>query len=227
MFANGGWIKSEGIPQGFDGAKLPAHGSPTHWQRGSWQEVAWAISANHGGGYSYRLCPADGNVTEECFQKTPLSFGNWSWILHADGTKSHKFAIKKTTVGTYPPGSEWARDPVPGCYECDARTTCGEPLPPVPGWAGWNSTWNRQVDCYARCDGSASSKALGHCPGATQFAEPVPDISGFGKYSWPWSVLDTVKVPSELPAGRYLLSWRWDCEESTQVWQNCADVIVQ
>ena len=24
--------------------------------------------------------------------------------------------------------------------------------------------------------------------------------------------------------GSYLLSWRWDCEESTQVWQNCADV---
>merc|ERR1712032_1265817 len=24
--------------------------------------------------------------------------------------------------------------------------------------------------------------------------------------------------------GTYLLSWRWDCEESTQVWQNCADI---
>ena len=27
-------------------------------------------------------------------------------------------------------------------------------------------------------------------------------------------------------AGEYLLSWRWDCEESTQVWQNCADVVL-
>jgi hypothetical protein len=27
-----------------------------------------AISANHGGGYSYRLCPADGTVNEACFQ---------------------------------------------------------------------------------------------------------------------------------------------------------------
>ncbi len=28
---------------------------------------------------------------------------------------------------------------------------------------------------------------------------------------------DEVEVPSDLPAGKYLLSWRWDCEESTQV----------
>ena len=35
-------------------------------------EAAWGIIANHGGGYSYRLCkvPAEGmsGITEECFQ---------------------------------------------------------------------------------------------------------------------------------------------------------------
>ena len=25
---------------------------------------------------------------------------------------------------------------------------------------------------------------------------------------------------------RYLLSWRWDCEESNQVFQNCADILI-
>ena len=25
-------------------------------------------------------------------------------------------------------------------------------------------------------------------------------------------------------AGPYLMSWGWDCEESIQVWQNCADI---
>eukprot|EP01045_Picozoa_sp_COSAG04_P054569 COSAG04_NODE_24459_length_321_cov_1.405405_1_plen_47_part_10 len=39
-------------------------------------EVIWQILANHGGGYQYRLCPADepGGLTEECFFRTPLAF---------------------------------------------------------------------------------------------------------------------------------------------------------
>jgi hypothetical protein len=51
-------------------------------------EVGWSVSANHGGGYSYRLCkvPEDGGkerLTEECFQQTPLSFvGITSWIQY-------------------------------------------------------------------------------------------------------------------------------------------------
>ena len=46
--------------------------------RGSTQEVAWLMDANHGGGYSYRLCkiPPEGRsgLTEECFQQGHLSF---------------------------------------------------------------------------------------------------------------------------------------------------------
>ena len=42
------------------------------------QEVAWYCGANHAGGYSYRLCKMPeggiGDVTEECFQQTPLEF---------------------------------------------------------------------------------------------------------------------------------------------------------
>jgi hypothetical protein len=44
---------------GVNGLELPAK-SPTVWPKGSTQEVAWAITANHGGGYSYRLCPKGG-----------------------------------------------------------------------------------------------------------------------------------------------------------------------
>ena len=29
-----------------------------------------------------------------------------------------------------------------------------------------------------------------------------------------------------LPAGEYVLGWRWDSEETAQVWSNCADVKV-
>jgi len=39
-----------------------------------------------------------------------------------------------------------------------------------------------------------------------------------------WHIHDEVNVPSNLPAGRYLLGWRWDCDCGLQMWSNCADV---
>ena len=48
-YGNGGQ-PPPGIKQGMDGLNLPTHGAPTVWKRGSVQPVAWAISANHGGG---------------------------------------------------------------------------------------------------------------------------------------------------------------------------------
>ena len=44
----------------------------TTWRQGGIEKVGWGILANHGGGYSYRLCKAGEQLTEECFQKTPL-----------------------------------------------------------------------------------------------------------------------------------------------------------
>ena len=286
-------------PQGFDGKLLPPVGSPEVWTRGGTAEVAWAIAANHGGGYSYRLCPADpvDAINEACFQSNQLDFaGNSSEILFGNGTRI-PFPRQTTREGTYPTGSEWARNPVPGCYLCDAYETCGPTIAPVGGgcstcttetechatnatstaackWTSeggkckvppdactgpataasceaegtqcqWitsgsdhgycrtNSTltppqaWDQQINCRADCDGGLASKALGSCPeGTAIFPEPVPGLSGWGKGGWKWSVADKVKVPTDLKAGPYLLSWRWDCEESVQVWQNCADVVL-
>jgi len=223
-YANGG-NPPPGIAQGFDGVKLPKM-TPVTWSRGSKVEVAWSISANHGGGYSWRLCKADGEISEECFQKIPLKFaGNTSAVIYSDGSRK-EFKMEKVTEGTYPQGSEWARDPVPGCYMCDAYTNCGSPLPPVPGKV--YSKWDEQVNCYAMCDGAGSSKAEGRCPeGTPQFPEASPGISGFGKHVWNWGILDWVMIPEDIQPGEYLLGWRWDCEESTQVWQNCADIIIK
>lgn len=319
MFTNGG-TPPRGVPQGMDGLKLAAM-TPTVWPRGSEQEVGWAISANHGGGYSYRLCKnVPGQVTEECFQKTPLKFvGNTSWIVYpGEGEKaaalqeglplkdacravssksqcgttysdnclkcdhstgkydcvqccpgcSQKtapggytycvcgappgppppppppppprvpFVNPSFTAGTFPAGSEWKRDPIPGCKNvatCQNQTyfeACGAPLPPQPGPNG--GAWDEQVNCYGNCDGSTASKATGQCPpGTNAFAAPVnPDGGFFSGFKggptmpWDWSVVDKVAVPAGLDAGHYLLSWRWDCEESTQVWQNCADIAI-
>ena len=44
------------------------------WKIGDVVDASWAVVANHGGGYQYRLCPKGEEQTEECFQKTPLEF---------------------------------------------------------------------------------------------------------------------------------------------------------
>ena len=96
----------------------------TEWAAGEEVEITWGISANHGGGYSFRLCPKPErlvDLTEECFQKLPLSFvGDQSYIQYGDynGTATpNRTAIpaRRTTSGTNPPGSQWAQIPIPPC----------------------------------------------------------------------------------------------------------------
>ena len=74
VYANGG-TPPAGVTLGFDGKNLPKTNlGPAKWQVGSVVEVAWAMAANHGGGYAYRLCRADGVVNEACFQSGHLEF---------------------------------------------------------------------------------------------------------------------------------------------------------
>jgi len=228
-YANGG-TPPPGREQGMDGLDLPEM-EPTAWQLGSVVDVAWAISANHGGGYHYRLCKKSDGISEECFQRTPLKFaGNTSFIVDHNGEIQSEFPMTKVTEGTWPEGSEWARDPVPGCKTCEnAFEECGAPLDPVPlneTGGGYTDAWNLQVDCYGSCCGASSSKAHGVCPDGTEFYPAVSGHSGFGKDVPDWSIMDRVLIPEDLEEGEYLLGWRWDCEESTQVWQNCADIVL-
>ena len=36
------------------------------------------------------------------------------------------------------------------------------------------------------------------------------------------AIEDEVRVPAALPAGEYVVGFRWDCETSSQVWTSCA-----
>lgn len=205
--SNGGW-PPRGMSQGEDALTLPGpEGGPvTLWQAGSSVEVAFGIWANHGGGYSYRLCKNEpGTVNEACFQRTPLKFaGDRRWLHHINGTRIEIPTVKLST-GTYPEGSEWARLPFP---ECRAKPCTDTPQ---------NCQKNHGMADV--CDDLA-------------FPEPIPNVHGFGHSNdtsvscgfHDYSVVDKVVIPEDLPEGDYLLSWRWDCEETTQIWQNCADV---
>ena len=37
-------------------------------------------------------------------------------------------------------------------------------------------------------------------------------------------ISDQLRVPAAVVPGKYVLSIRWDCEKSAQVWTNCADI---
>jgi len=168
---------NHGAKFGVDGRDMPATALSLRkrWVAGTSVEVAFALTANHGGGYQYRLCPSGGDQTEQCFQNTPLEFhGNTTWVQVADRSSTRvATAAVRVTEGTVPAGSTWARNP----------------LPNEPDWPEW------------------------------------PPPGGYwGHQNIPFNIFDRVKVPAHLAAGTYSLSWRWDCEQTKQVWANCADV---
>ena len=37
---------------------------------------------------------------------------------------------------------------------------------------------------------------------------------------------DGLKVPANIAAGEYVLSYRWGCEMTSQIWQSCADITI-
>ena len=39
-----------------------------------------------------------------------------------------------------------------------------------------------------------------------------------------WAFRDLVAVPEDLEAGKYVLSFRWDCQNSPQIWSSCANI---
>merc|ERR1712187_51672 len=61
-------------------------------------------------------------------------------------------------------------------------------------------------------------------PQFTQFTQGF--LTEFAGQQGPnkFSVMDEVQVPNT--PGEYVLGWRCDCEETDQVWNSCADIII-
>lgn len=195
---------------GDDGRTLKGNTKPAEWTVGAEEELAYGVEANHGGGYQYRLCPKPTNkmdLTEECFQKMPLTLGSKAWVQwHGDKNNRTEFTPLRTTVGTFPAGSQWSRQAIPACQTW------------VPGGGG--------VLQY-------------HCPqGKAQFDPPAPGVFGFwgvhnsGSVPLGWgrihtvSIVDKFTVP-DVPPGDYVLAFRYDAEQTPQVWNSCADVRIK
>ena len=48
---------------------------------------------------------------------------------------------------------------------------------------------------------------------------PIKEGTQMGRST---AIEDEVRVPATLPAGEYVVGFRWDCETSSQVWTSCA-----
>merc|ERR1712151_282685 len=198
------------------------------WKAGGIAEVGWALMVNHGGGYQYRLCRKGQRMSEACFQAGALEFAdNRTTIRYPDGSAS-EFTIPAVDVneGVLPKGSTWRRDPIPACA-CDSGGDCHVASSARGVTYKWLSAFN--VPYTNKTDGPPG------CQHGTMFQPPWPqgygymservDAGGATSPKFNYEMVDTLKVPAE--TGEYLLSWRWDTEQKSQVWSGCADIVIE
>eukprot|EP00664_Eupelagonemidae_sp_cell27_P003185 gene3186-939_t len=173
-----------GAKQGAAGSELPKLLRRTEWVAGSTAEVAWAIYANHGGGYQYRLCPAGQPLTEACFQRTPVEpIGDTNWVQYGDGmdvNDRQEIPAIRVTDGVTPAGSTWTRNPIPPCKD----VTGGAFNSPCLGYQFPPLTSNKSDATLAGFGGGAcGSSILGtKC-----------SIKKMKKQSFQWGIVDKVK----------------------------------
>ncbi len=164
-------------------------------------EVWWCVmnSADHAGMYSYRLC-------------------------HDESL------VKKFTDKDYSP-SLAEKQELEDCFQrgilrCDAdgRNDCskhhngaGEIYSGVKDdiWSSWFSCDPRNMgNCQGRAERGWTSSNVRN---GRALAPSCHNGAGT-------SLRDLVKLPQGFSSEHTLLSWRWDCQQTKQVWSGCADV---
>ena len=191
------------------------------WKVGSVERTRIEVTAQHGGGYIYQLCPAAtvnkgfGSSSaavraeiEECFASAPLKFapatngGYTHLVVHPDPSKD--FEINATIVAEGG-GAGWAVHPWP--YSSGAACDWN------PAKSGEHCKWG-----CPRC-GAPWWSADGACPDTNcEHSTELPKSTSYGKAGTstvPFpstkggnTVEDRVIVPNVKP-GEYVLRWRW------------------
>lgn len=216
----GDYVNTTYAHHGTRGSTLPEMDTGVVWKIGGEAEVTWQIRNNHGGGYQYRLCPLSANLSEACFQNYTLDFVRHKQaIVFPNGTT---YPVKGTFIhkGTFPKGSTWSMIPMPPTW-LGPRCLPG----PIPSPTDPCLDWEHELvdgPCLPcpRSPGSDCSRCDNN--GQPAFDPPCPGCQGI---DWNgYAVLDYVKIPKHLPAGRYILGFRYDCEATAQVWSSCSDV---
>jgi hypothetical protein len=199
---HGEYIDTVNAQFGDLGSKLPKLDSGAVWKVGSTVETIWSVRANHGGGYQYRLCPLKSELTEDCFQQTPMPFAGNSKLMMSNGTML-PLTSTFVTEGTLPVGGTWQMLPIPMGHDYCTPGSKVAPNCVTHGSHGDAPGHPFPSQCNDPCP-------PGGCPGLAQ-----------GLCSGEWmtniTMYDQLRVPTHLEAGEYVLGFRWDCESSAQV----------
>jgi len=165
-------------------------------------------------------------------------------------------AMTLTGDNVWPIGSQWRRNPVPACHGPGAANAYGRGggnQSGFPNTGGTHSCSKESYRCPPKsisdptpsppCDGDTTKFAFngtfsgpqfephGGYPG--KFAAEGIYTYGFGNNQGQNSggehmfvIVDQVQVPQDLAPGLYALSHRYDCEQTTQVWNTCAQILI-
>lgn len=193
------YVNSTHAKEGDLGSKvLPPMPSGVVWKAGQHVEAMWGMRANHGGGYQYRLCPSEEELTEDCMKKTPIPFAGLMFLQFQNGSRLQIQSVYTYENGTgvfdgsTPGPGAWARNPIPD------HTQAG-------------STSKGKLEFPAPCNDDTSGVTEGLCSGERPFH---------------LSIVDILAIPAGTPPGNYVLGFRWDAEETAQVWSSCADITI-
>lgn len=220
--AGGEYYPTPNAKLGDLGSKVLApYFSGATWAAGSVVNASWFLQANHAGGYYFRLCPASEELTEECFQRTPVPFATNTTVIRSQSGSTTVPAVM-LSKGTIPAGSTWKMNPVPECCPgasdtapgaCEARGyTCGS----------YQTTGSGPKCGSHQCgDDSGMGKSVPAFPWPTK--DPSAPPTGVAPK---FAIVDQLRIPASIKPGHYVLGWRWDCEETAQVWMACSDVII-
>merc|ERR1712232_37530 len=130
------------------------------------------------------------------------------------------FVPTYTSEGSKPQGAKWARNPIVPCSQFGGGLygKCVEPAyePPLPWLFGYGTAGCLSVN-------RPGIHPVGPLPVincTAQDAEAVEEKFGT------LNIVDLVYVPADLRPGDYVLSMRFDSEQTPQVWNQCADITI-
>lgn len=148
---------------------------------------------------------------------------------------------------TFPTGSQWARNPVPRIWDskvglhnpevCPGPSTRAAgsppgcmPFPPPCPWDTYNETGLFPCTPPAegglhKCDGDGMTECASNwvVGVVSDFVYIPDDVRSNTSFCSPKSCAHapcSALERAQLPAGEWVLGWRWDCEETAQVWGN-------
>ena len=191
----------------------------------------------------YRLCRADKPLTEDCFAAMPLKFAEP--VGHSIRYKDKTVNISGVLVPDSVTGTgDWMLNPIAAYgsdrVACDVDCTSTDPA--LGGGSAGAASACKDNHCTYHCPGCGPPTycADHYCPSSCAASYPqyfpsghayvgadrayFPDPHGLAHDYHSFAVEDSVLVPMDISAGEYVLGWRWDCEETAQIWQNCADI---